>query len=230
MAEPAIKSTMTAQRIQPVKKARLASLVDQVYERLRIAIICAELPPGHKLVELEIAAQMGTSQGPVREALQRLEHDGLVERRARSATYVTDVTTNEMHELFYIRSVIEGFAISRTASHITSEQCNELDALVQKMAEAGGEDDILTLSEHDMMFHRLICEWSGSAALLRVWSPLSSQIQRFVVQSHPWHYPDLIEVGTRHQPIVDALRSHDIEGAARLLKEHIMLIWSEIER
>jgi DNA-binding GntR family transcriptional regulator len=220
---------MTAQHVQPHKKARLASLVDQVYEHLRIAIIRAHLPPGQKLVELDIAAQMGTSQGPVREALQRLEHEGLVERRARSASYVTDVSTHEMYELFYIRSVIEGFAISHTARNTTEEQCDELQALVSKMADAGARGDILTLADYDMQFHRLICEWSGSASLLRAWSPLSSQIQRFVVQSHPWHYPDLIEVGTRHQPIVEALRSHDAESAPQLLKDHIMLIWSEIK-
>jgi len=210
------------------KKARLGSLGDQVYEHLRNAIIRSGLPPGHKLVELEIAAQMGTSQGPVREALQRLEHEGLVERRARSATFVTNVSTHEVYELFYIRSVIEGFAISRTAQHISSEQCDELQMLVEKMADAGAQSDILTLAEHDMQFHRMICEWSGSTALLRAWLPLSSQIQRFVVQSHPWHYPNLIEVGRRHQPIIDALRNHDVENAPQLLKDHIMLIWSEI--
>jgi DNA-binding GntR family transcriptional regulator len=220
---------MSAQHIPTHKKARLASLVDQVYEHLRIAIIRADLPPGHKLVELEIAAQMGTSQGPVREALQRLEHEGLVERRARSATFVTNISTHEVYELFYIRSVIEGFAISRTARQITTDQCDELQALVEKMAEAGAGHDILTLAQYDMQFHRLICEWSGSTALLRAWSPLSSQIQRFVVQSHPWHYPDLIEVGRRHQPIVDVLRNHDAENAPQLLKDHIMLIWSEIK-
>jgi DNA-binding GntR family transcriptional regulator len=219
---------MSAQSVQPRKKTRLSSLVDQVYEHLRTAIIRADLPPGHKLVELEIAAQMGTSQGPVREALQRLEHEGLVERRARSATFVTNVSTHEVYELFFIRSVIEGFAISRTARLITLDQCNELQILVDKMADAGAEDDIMTLADYDLQFHRLICEWSASNALLRAWSPLSSQIQRFVVQSHPWHYPDLIEVGRRHQPIVDALRNHDAENAPQILKDHIMLIWSEI--
>src|SRR5215470_12665444 len=91
-------------------QTKIASLPDQVYEHLRRAIISAELPPGEKLIELEIAAQMGTSQGPVREALQRLERDGLVERRARSATFVTSISPDEMYELFSIRSVIEGFA------------------------------------------------------------------------------------------------------------------------
>src|SRR6185436_8580289 len=99
----------------------------------RSAIICANIQPGEKLVELEIAAQMGTSQGPIREALQRLERDGLVERRARSATYVTTITIDGMYELFSIRRMIESFAIQRTAQKITSQQCDYLDELIQKM-------------------------------------------------------------------------------------------------
>ena len=205
---------------------KVSSLSDQVYAHLRHAIICSELLPGEKLVELEIAAQMGTSQGPVREALQRLEHDGLVERRARSATFVSSIPMDEMYELFSIRSEIEGFAARRTAQKITSAQYDLLDELVQKMAQVGSQKEIITLAEYDMQFHRSIVEWSESAGLLRVWIPLSSQIQRFIVQSHPQQYPDFVEVGTRHQPIVDALRRHDSDGAARALQQHIMLIWS----
>lgn len=215
----------TTQRHHTHNKAKVASLVDQVYNHLRNAVIEGEIPQGQKLVELDIAGDMGTSQGPVREALQRLEHDGLVERRARSSTFVTKVSPDEMFELFSIRSVIEGFAISRAVQNITSAQCDELDVLVQKMAEAGEQLDIITLAEYDMAFHRLICEWSGSSALLRAWSPLSSQIQRFVVQSHPERYPDLREVGTRHQPIVDVLRQRDSANAPEVMRKHVMLIW-----
>jgi DNA-binding GntR family transcriptional regulator len=214
-------------RLRP-RIAKLASLSDQVYEHLRIAIIRSELQPGEKLVELDIAAQMGTSQGPVREALQRLERDGLVERRARSATFVTSISTDEMYELFSIRSVIEGFAIQRTAQKITTAQCADLDELIQKMAQAGSQKEMIALAEYDIQFHRRLVEWSGSVGLLRVWTPLSSQIERFIVQSHPMHYPDFVEVGTRHQPIVDALRQHDGDSAARIVQEHIMLIWSKI--
>lgn len=210
------------------QRAKLTSLPDQVYDYLRRAVICGELPPGEKLVELDIAAQMGTSQGPVREALQRLERDGLVERRARSATFVTSNSIDEMYELFSIRAVIEGFAIRRTAQTITLEQCGELDDLIAKMADAGSRGEIIPLAEHDMQLHRLIVEWAGSAGFLRSWSPLSNQIQRFIVQSHPEHYPDFVEIGTRHQPIVDALRRHDSDGAAQAMQEHIMLIWPKI--
>lgn len=207
---------------------KLTSLSDQLYERLRYQIICEDIKPGDKLVELDLAARMGTSQGPVREALQRLERDGLVERRARSATFVTRISLEEMYEIFSIRSVIEGFAIRRTAQEINSDQCTELEQLIQKMAEAGSHKEMITLAEYDMHFHRRIVEWSGSASLLRAWTPLSSQVQRFIVQTHPEHYPDYVEVGTRHQPIVDALRRRDGDGAATAVQAHIMLIWAKL--
>jgi len=209
--------------------AKITSLPDQVYEHLRRAIISAELPPGEKLIELEIAAQMGTSQGPVREALQRLERDGLVERRARSATFVNSISTDEMYELFMVRSTIEGFAIQRTLHRITPEQCHTLDELIEKMAQVGSRRDMPTLAEYDMQFHRYLVEWSGNVSLLRMWMTLSSPIQRFIVQSHIEHYLDFVEIGMRHQPIVDALRRNNSDEAVRAVQEHIMLIWPKIK-
>ena len=69
---------------------------------------------------------------------------------------------------------------------------------------------------------------AGSAGLLRVWNTLSSQMERFIIQSHVDVYIDFVEIGTRHYPIVEALRSHDADAASRAVQEHIMLIWSEI--
>lgn len=207
---------------------KLASLPDQVYAYLRRAILCADLPPGEKLVELDIAAQMGTSQGTVREALQRLERDGLVERRARSATYVTRISMDEMHELFSIRTMIEVYAVRRAAQTITPEQCIQLEDLIEQMVQTGSRNELNELAEYDMQFHRRLVEYSGSTNFLRIWTPLSNQIQRFIVETHPTHFPDYIEVGKRHQPIVEALRQHDGDGAAAVLQEHVMLIWSRI--
>jgi DNA-binding GntR family transcriptional regulator len=96
------------------------------------------------------------------------------------------------------------------------------------MAQAGSQNEIIVLAEYDMQFHRRLVEWSGSAGLLRAWMPLSSQIERFIVESHPLYYPDFVEVGMRHQPIVEALRQHDGEAAAHAIQDHIMLIWSRI--
>lgn len=217
---------MTPPVRKPPRTSKLASLPDQVYERLRLGIINGDLAPGEKLVELDIAAQMGTSQGPVREALQRLEHDRLVERRARSATFVSGINADEMYELFSIRSVIEGFAVRRAALKITPEQCDELDELVMTMTGAGSRHELITLAEHDMLFHRRLLEWSGSTGLLSAWNPLANQLERYIVYSHTRLYSDFVEIGKRHQPIVEALRLHDADAAERAVRSHIMLIWS----
>lgn len=202
------------------------SLADQVEAALRSAIVRGELRPGERLVELEIARQMNTSQAPVREALQRLEQDGLVERRSRSATYVTNVSWQEVYEVFHVRTLVERLAVRRVARCITAQQCNELQALVERMAEAGRRGDMAGLSDNDLEFHRRICEWSGNRTLLRVWTPLYSLVQRMLIATHPRVFTSLTQVADAHQPIIDALRANDPDEAALAMEEHINLIWT----
>ena len=172
---------------------------------------------------------MGTSQGPVREALHRLEQDGLVLRHSRSATYVTKISMDEMYEISLVRKTVEGLAIRRTAQCITPAQCDELQAAIDQMREAGRAKDIATLVDHDMEFHRHICAWSDSTTLLRVWTPLYWQLQRFVVKTHPVAFPDLVDVADNHLSIIETLRDHQPELAAQAIEKHIMLIWSKME-
>jgi DNA-binding GntR family transcriptional regulator len=210
----------------PHLRRNTRSLTDQVYAYLRTEIVSGRLAPGARIVELDVASTVGVSQGPVREALQRLEREGLVEKRSHSATYVTSVSIDEMYELFSIRSVIEGFAIRRTVERITPEQCDQLEQLIEAMRAAGRNDDMLTLTGHDLQFHRLICQWSGSGTLQRSWDPLYSQTQRFVVRTHKNYFASLTDIADTHIPIVEALRNRDTENVTRLIQEHVMLIWS----
>lgn len=212
------------------KRRRVKSLADQIYERLRMDIITGALQPDERIIELDIAEMMGTSQGPVREALQRLERDGLVEKQARSATRVTSATTAEIMELFTIRSLIERFAIQRVTPLITENQIAELDDLVAQMHIAGAQDDMFALTESDMLFHRQLIVWSGNSTLYRAWDPLYSQIQRFVVQTHKDYFDSLTDLAATHYPIIAALRSRQAEEASRIIEEHVMLIWPKIER
>lgn len=205
---------------------RAKPLAVKVYEQLRTAIIREELPPGARLVELDLASRLGTSQGPVREALQRLEREGLVRRHAHSATFVTEVSDEEMYELSCIRSLIERFAVKRALPSITPARCDELQALVERMHEAGDSNDMLAFTEHDLLFHRLLCQWSGSYSLLRAWDPLYSQIQRFVVHTHTRYFKSIHEIADIHLPLIAALRSGDLEQSQHEIDSHIMLIWS----
>jgi DNA-binding GntR family transcriptional regulator len=217
---------MSSQQTPRHASRPVRSLADQVYDRLRRSIVSGELAPAARIVELDIASRMGTSQGPVREALQRLEREGLVQRRAHSATFVTDLELEDMYELFSIRSVIEGFAIRHTVGFITDEQCDQLAQLADLMREEGRRGDMLGLTNYDMEFHRLICKWSGNATLLRAWDPLYSQIQRFVVRTHRDCLATVTDIANTHDPILAALRRRDAERVTPLMQEHIMLIWS----
>jgi DNA-binding GntR family transcriptional regulator len=205
-----------------------ASIADRVWQRLRLEIIHGDLPPGTRLLELELAESMGVSQGTIREALKRLETDALVERKARTASYVTPLLLDEMHELFTIRSVVEGVAARRTAQRITPAQGDELADMVAAMRDAAATGDLALLVDYDLKFHETICEWSASKTLLRSWMPLYSQIQRFITQTHPRYFADLKEIPDTHDGIVAAMRRNDPDEAARVIQEHIMLIWSRI--
>jgi DNA-binding GntR family transcriptional regulator len=205
------------------------SLADQVYEQLRADIVSGRIPSSEKLVELDIAERMGTSQGTIREALHRLECDGLVDRQAHRATYVTDIVIDEMVEYFAVRSLIESFAIRRAMKAVTTEQCQQLDALIEHMAEAGRQQDMETLVQHDMKFHQSICTWANSPVLLNAWTPLFLQIQRFIIQTHPKVFVPLTAIAETHRPVMRAIRSGDPEVAARAIQDHVMLIWQQLD-
>ena len=208
---------------------RPRSLVEQIYEQLRADIVSGRIASNEKLVELDLADRMGTSQSTVREALHRLECDGLVSRQARRATYVTEIPIDEIYEFFSVRSLIESYSIRRTAKNITDQQYHSLELLVAKMAKAGAQHDIETLVQHDMRFHQLICEWAQSPVLLNVWTPLFLQIQRFIVQTHPTVFVPLSDMAETHRPILQALQARDADAAARVIQEHVMLIWKQID-
>jgi DNA-binding GntR family transcriptional regulator len=205
------------------QRSGLVSLVDQVYESLRKSIFKGDLKDGDRIVELDIAQQMGISQGPVREALQRLDNDGLVERRARSATFVSTISIDKVFDLFEIRNAIESHAIHHTAKTITPNQIDELQALVDAMRMAAKIKDLISLTTTDIQFHQYLVEWSGDRTLLLSWMPLFSQIQRFKIRYHRHFFPNLEEIAEIHQPIINALCQHDVELATRLLSEHISL-------
>jgi DNA-binding GntR family transcriptional regulator len=216
--------------MSPLNRIKDFSRVDQVWMQLRTAILHGRLLAGDRLVELDIATRLGTSQGPVREALQRLEHEGLVIRVAHTGTFVSPLSYDEMQDVFAVRAEVETRAIRRTALQITSAQCDELLELIELMRKSGRSGDLAQLTDRDMALHERICAWSGNTTLLRVWRMLYVQVQRFIIQTHPYYFPNLVDVAEQHVPLVEALRLRDPDLAARSIDEHCRIIWTHIER
>lgn len=200
---------------------RSSTVVDDIWVQLRRLILRGEMPPGSRLVELDIATRTGASQASAREALQRLERDGLVVRRGRSGTFVTEVVPGEMDEVFRIRVAVETAAVRRAASNLRPEQLRELRALVDQMREAGEQDDPVAMVEYDMAFHHRICSWAEHAILLRVWTLLYAQMERFLVIYDALHFADLTQVADSHLPIVAALEARDVDEAVRRISDHV---------
>ncbi|HEY8484058.1 MAG TPA: GntR family transcriptional regulator [Longimicrobiales bacterium] len=206
-----------------LERKKAATVVDEIWAQLRRLILQGTLVPGTRLVELDIAAQTGASQGSVREALQRLERDGLVVRRGRNGTFVTEVSPAEMHEIFRIRGVVESCAIRRLARRVRPEQLEELRELVERMREAGRAGDTVAVVGHDMAFHQRICAWAEHPILLRVWTLLHGQLERFLVIYDASHFADLTTVADNHLPILEALEAGDADAAAERIERHVMI-------
>lgn len=212
---------MTLQTVPTRGNGRGATVAGEIWTRLRRRILRGTLPPGARLVELEIAGETGASQASVREALHLLERDGLVTRQGRSGTFVTAVSDDEMREILEVRIMVESFAVRRAVRAINSARIAELRLLVDRMREAGRAGDAVALVENDMAFHERLLAWADQTTFLRVWALLHSQLERFLVMQDLRTFADLTEVADSHLPVVEAIEAGDPDLAAERIEYHM---------
>ena len=190
---------------EQVKRVLLNRILDGTYQ------------PGERLVELQIAREMNTSQGPVREALRELEGLRIVESQTYRGTRVRGVSAREMREAYQVRAVLEELAAQLAISQIGAN-LEPLIAEVKAMAAAGRLHDLDRFAEHDAAFHRLIVEASGNSVLLQVWDSLASEARTRINLLRATL--SLEELAQLHQPIIDALVRGDGKTTVQLLREH----------
>jgi GntR family transcriptional regulator, rspAB operon transcriptional repressor len=196
---------------------------DAVYRSVKRGIVMNEIRPGEALTELGLARKLNCSQGPVREALLRLEQDGLVLRKPNRATTVTPLPADEAREILALRRRIEMTGALRAAPVATDADIDSLETLVATMKEAAHEGDEFSLIEIDTELHLALFRLSGLQAL----EPILS---RCILHSHrsklwePRHRRPLVETAMRHGPILAALASRDGEHLAEALSHHIETI------
>ena len=194
-----------------------APLRQKIKEALLRRILSGRYDAGERLVELRIAEELGTSQGPVREALRELEATGLVTNIPRRGTYVSEVMGEGLREIYTVRGALEEQATRIATKH----RACDLDLLqreVDLMRESALASDIHGVIEHSVTFHRSIMEAAKNRLLLNIWQSL--QIETRTTITMLVEGLDLVEIADSHQPIVDAIRSGDAEEAARVAREH----------
>ena len=193
---------------------------DAIYAAVKRRIVLNELRPGVALTELALAADLGCSQGPVREALMRLQEDGLVLRNGHRGTVVTSLNPEEAIEILALRRRIEVRAAPRAVQSVDARALERLTSLNARMLDAARAGDEYGLIVLDTTFHLEIFRHANLQALEQI-------LVRCILHSHrqklwePRHRRPLVDTAARHQVLYEMLEARDGQGLADALGQHI---------
>jgi DNA-binding GntR family transcriptional regulator len=211
---------MTDRRLVPVNLDSYKPLRELVLEAIREAIKNGSLQPRERLMEIQLADELGVSRTPVREALRKLELEGFIVMVPRKGAYVSDLTMKDVADVFEIRAALEGLAAALAAERITEEELENMERLLVEKGEAINLDDIGKLVAVDTKFHEAMYQASRNERLSAIISNLREQIQRFRLTS--LSIPGRKEDSLReHRNLLEAIQARDIQLARQLAQEHI---------
>lgn len=195
-------------------------LSEQAYMVLREAIIRGEMNPGERIVETVLAGELNMSQAPVREALRRLEEEGLVENRPRRGSFVAKIDAKDLQEIMAVRAVLEGLAAREVAEHGIVECMDALQDLMDGMRQDAANSDLKALTAKDYEYHDVLCRLCQNRTLYRHWSIIHARI-RFYLNFANISYPYPVEIAEGHQPLIDAMRHRNPDLAERRARIHV---------
>lgn len=193
---------------------------DVAYHEIKRCIVMNEFKPGTTLTELGLARDLGCSQGPVREALLRLQEDGLVIRNGRRGTTITGLDPEEAAEILALRRRIEMRGALRAVKNPDPSGLAALQALRQDMDAAAESGDVYGLIEVDMAFHLELFRLAGLNALEQILTRCILHSHRFKLFA-PLHIRALPMTAARHDVLIDRFIAGDGEGLAEALGTHI---------
>jgi DNA-binding GntR family transcriptional regulator len=198
------------------------NLADEIATNLRELIISGELTPGTRIIEAEVASQLGVSRGPLREALRILETEGLLESIPGRGSFVIQTSKRDIQELYSLRCILEEEAMRLAIDNGTKDDFDRLQKTVESMLKAAEEQRQREVSEFDYQFHSQIWEIADHILLRNVLESITIQVRMYLaVQTQL--YEDLPDGVFDHQLILQALRNRDKDTAVQLLKDHLEL-------
>jgi DNA-binding GntR family transcriptional regulator len=195
-------------------------LREQAYGTLRQAIVEGAYPAGAKLVEAELAAALSISRTPVREALHKLELEGLVERSPGGGLRVAALSPGEIEEIYGLRAVLEGYAARLAAPRTTPADAARLTAILDASATAMADDDRQRLLRLNVEFHAALVALAGSRRLSALARSLGEQITRYRAATLRIGGQDALGLA-EHRGIVAALAAGDAAEAERRTVAHV---------
>lgn len=195
-------------------------LRDIVFESLREAIIDGSLKPGERVMEVQLAEKLGVSRTPVREAIRKLELEGLLIMVPRKGAYVADVSFKDVLDVLEIRASLEGLAASLAAEKMTEEEVQILQMKSREFSKCVENDDVQGMIHKDSEFHDIILKSARNAKLLNIIEGLRDQVQRFrVVYFTEFNKSSYLT--QEHQRVLEAISNRDSEVAQKYAQQHI---------
>ena len=195
-------------------------LRDVVFENLRGAIVEGKLKPGQRLMEVQLAEQLGVSRTPVREAIRKLELEGLVVMIPRKGAYVANMSLKDVIDVLEIRASLEGLAASLAAERITDEDIKKLESIVEEFNDSINESDVEALLRKDVEFHECIFKSTNNKKLNQLINSLWEQVYRFRV-TYISDYDSTVNIVEEHKMILDAIKRRDSKLAKQYAMQHI---------
>ena len=195
-------------------------LRDVVFNTLRKAILTGELKPGERLLEIQLANQLGVSRTPIREAIRKLELEGLVIMMPRRGAEVAQITEKDLRDVLEVRRALDALCAELACDRITEEEKQKLKAACDEFEKATNTGDATTIAAADVALHDIIVAATRNQRLIQLINNLSEQMYRYrfeYIKDENQHN-NLVE---EHRMIYESIVRGDKEGAAKAAKLHI---------
>jgi len=190
-----------------------------VYDTIREAILSGRYPPGQRLVADDLAREMNVSRMPIREALHRLEVIGLITMSPHRGAVVSELSEDEIVEIYHMRAVLDGLATRLATSKLTNADHDRLNSLLDAMTDAAQKNDLEKLLQINREFHMVIWKAANAPRLQEMLENLYDTSQRF--RNLSLLLPGrLDQIGQEHRVIAEALARGDADAAERFANEH----------
>lgn len=195
-------------------------LRDLVYDELKMKIMTGLIAPGTRMMEVELAEEMGVSRTPVREAIRKLEKEGMISIEPRRGAYASSLSNQDMVDILEVRQTMEGLAADLATIRFTEEQKNELLEVSQAFNQAVEKGDMEQMISLDTLFHHLIVQGTGNKLL----AVMVGQLQDMVLRFRYLYYDDFRraeKMPQEHKEILDAILGGDPVKARMAADNHI---------
>ena len=196
-------------------------LRDVVFNTLREAILKGELKPGERLMELQLAARLGVSRTPIREAIRMLEQEGLAVTIPRRGAEVAKMTEKDMQDVLQVREALDELAASIACEMISKEELEQLEQAMKDFELAISTKDVKSIADTDMIFHDIIYHATRNPKLVTILNNLREQMYRYRVEylKDEKNYPILLK---EHREIVEGFTAKNKELVTDSMRKHVV--------